>query len=79
MVAIIACVTLVSMFYLLGFGQPVQLIRRPLTPLFRNEGGKHDTSSLCKTLHSIIIISEPLTQNLSLTTTTKSEANETCM
>lgn len=67
MVAIIACVTLVSIFYLLRFGQPVQLIRPPLMPVFRNEGGKHDTSILCKRQHSVIIISEPLTQYLFLT------------
>ncbi|PNF28704.1 hypothetical protein B7P43_G07863 [Cryptotermes secundus] len=33
-VAIIACVTLVSMFYLLGFGQPIQLLHPPVQPIF---------------------------------------------
>jgi len=67
MVAIITCVTLVSMFYLLRFGQPVQLIRLPLMPIFRNEGGKPDSYILCNRQHSVIIISEPLTQYLFLT------------
>ncbi|KDR15450.1 uncharacterized protein LOC110833590 isoform X2 [Zootermopsis nevadensis] len=44
-IAIIACITLVSMFYLLGFGQPMQANPSTL-PVFSNEQEKKENSSV---------------------------------
>jgi hypothetical protein len=50
--ALIACVTLVSMFYLQEFSHPMQLIHPHMLPIFSNTGEKkNDTSTLCKNTH----------------------------
>jgi hypothetical protein len=45
-VAIIACVTLVSMFYLFGFGQPIQFIHPPMQPVISNGEVKKNEMSI---------------------------------
>jgi hypothetical protein len=49
-VAIIVCVTLVSMFYLLGFGQPMQFIRASMQTDWSNGERKKDMPSPRKDL-----------------------------
>jgi hypothetical protein len=68
-VAIIACITLVSMIYLLGFGQPIQLIHLPMQPIFSNgEVKKNDaTISRKEPLYSVMTLNITIILNILIT------------